>query len=240
MACAISVADAREFLSRAESVVVDTRSAVEYSAFHVDGALNISEQALRTKTFLQSKPIVLAGNGKGEHELYAACGDLKRAGFKQVRVLRGGMPAWLNALSPVMGTVVPVPPMLRLTSAQLMVEAAFDENLILISPQMRTVQKLLPTATSLASSNPEAVAKATKDLLVRRGKQAKGMVSSSVVLVADATINDEYIDQLSKLLKPSPLLVYTDGADLLKQFVRGQEAMWKSYAQGPQKPKCKL
>ena len=81
---------------------VDVRGAADARAARIPGALAIPLAELRTKTFLQSTPLVLIGSGRDDADLARACGELKRAGFQQVKLLRGGIRAWVNGQRPVL------------------------------------------------------------------------------------------------------------------------------------------
>jgi len=57
---------------------------------------------LNTKSFLHNVPVVLIGSGRDDADLVRACGELRRAGFQQVKLLRGGIRAWVNAQRPLL------------------------------------------------------------------------------------------------------------------------------------------
>lgn len=236
LGCALSFPEAVALQGGSDTVLIDTRPAREFSLSHIDNSLNLTTSELRVKAFLQNKSLVLAGSGKGERELYAACGELKRAGFKRVKVLRGGLPAWLAHQQPVIGRMGAVETMVRLTPAQLWAETRFDANLILLAPSMATLQKEFPKAVLLREDSADAL----KTIVEKRYRDARGKPLMSVVLVADGTMQDQNIGPLIQALKPIPILVYADSAEALRQFVVSQEAAWKVQAHGPKQPKCGL
>jgi len=236
LGCALSPLEAAASLGRADAVLIDTRSAREFALFHIDNSLNLTTSELRVKSFLQNKSLILVGSGKGERELYAACGELKRAGFKHVRVLHGGLPAWLTQQQPVIGRLEAVETMVRLTAAQLWAETRFDANLILLTPGMATLQKEFPRAVLLHEDSPDAL----KAMVEKRYRVSKGKPLTSVVLVADSAMQSDGINRLIEALKPLPLLVYADSAEVPRQFVAAQETAWKIQARGPKQPKCGL
>jgi rhodanese-related sulfurtransferase len=81
---------------------IDVRAAADSRAAPIPGALAIPLVELRSKSFLQSSPIVLIGSGRDDADLAHACGELRRAEFQQVKLLRGGIRAWVSARRPVM------------------------------------------------------------------------------------------------------------------------------------------
>jgi len=81
---------------------IDVRAAADSRAAPIPGALAIPLVELRSKSFLQRSPIVLIGSGRDDADLARACGELRGAGFQQVKLLRGGIRAWVSARRPVM------------------------------------------------------------------------------------------------------------------------------------------
>jgi rhodanese-related sulfurtransferase len=75
---------------------IDVRTSADARSAPIPGALTIRLVDLPTKTFLQNTPVVLIGSGRDDADLARACGELKRAGFQQVKLLRGGIRAWVN------------------------------------------------------------------------------------------------------------------------------------------------
>ncbi|WP_309268356.1 rhodanese-like domain-containing protein [Azonexus sp.] len=236
LGCALSPSEAAALQGGSDTVLIDTRPAREFALFHIDNSLNLTTSELLVKSFLQNKSLILAGSGKGERELYAACGELKRAGFKRVKVLRGGLSAWLAHQQPVIGRMEAVETMVRLTPAQLWAETRFDANLVLLAPGMATLQKELPKAVLLREDSLDAL----KVIVEKRYRDTKRKPLTSVVLVADSAMQDQSIGPLIQALKPVPILVYADSAEALRQFVASQETAWRAQAHGPKQPKCGL
>ena len=103
----VTAAELREKLSRGEPVTpIDLRSADAYAASDgkVRGAIHIKERRLRARLAL---PPLRDLARDAEVVTYCACPDdeaavraaqtLTSAGFKRVRVLKGGWRAWLDA-----------------------------------------------------------------------------------------------------------------------------------------------
>jgi rhodanese-related sulfurtransferase len=78
------------------------RTSADARAAPIPGALTIRLTDLPTKTFLQDRPVVLIGSGRDDADLARACGELKRAGFQRVKLLRGGIRAWVTGQRPVL------------------------------------------------------------------------------------------------------------------------------------------
>ena len=233
LACAVSAAELSA-LKRADTVFIDTRPASEYAQFRIDGALNISVAEARSKAYLRSKPLVLVGDGKGERELYAACAELKRQGFKQVRILRGGMASWLAHDQAVIGRAPAPDRLIRLSAAELWRESQFDGNVVLVGDNREPMLADLPFSVALGQQSAETIRAA----LEQRNKRRKNAPFASVVLVAGADLSPEQMERLQRDLKPVPLLVYAETREALNRYVGTQKAIWAAQARGPKQPNC--
>ena len=176
LSCAIAPADLSVLLKRPDTVLADVRPAADFAAFHINGAMNLTATELRSKPFLKSKTLVLIGNGMVERGLYADCARLKASGFKQTKVLRGGLPVWLSAGQAVLGRAPDTTKTALLGPVELWAEARFDANLVLVSSNRKDLLHDLPTATTIPDVNLAAVQTAIK----QHGKKPL----AAVVLVA--------------------------------------------------------
>jgi rhodanese-related sulfurtransferase len=234
LACAISAAELSPAAKRSDTVFVDTRPLSEYNEFRIDGALRMGVSELRGKSYLRGRKIVLVGDGKAERELYVACADLKRQGFKQVRILRGGMASWLVHEQPVVGRAPAPDGLIRLSAAQLWLESQFDRNAVLLADNQFTMLPDLPYSAALGYPSLETIQAALQE----RRKQMKNAPLASVVLVADAALSREEMLRLQQGLKPVPLLVYVETRQALNRYVATQKAVWAAQARGPKQPNC--
>lgn len=76
-----------------ESVLVDVRQKSDFDRFRIPGSLNIPLHAIKTKTYLKSKVLILVNEGYRYNQLEQECRHLKQAGFN-VRILKGGLYSW--------------------------------------------------------------------------------------------------------------------------------------------------
>lgn len=235
-ACAVSVGALQSMLAQPDTVVVDARGNTAYQAFHIEGALNLSSLDLRSKPYWRSKAVVLVGDGKSERELYSECTRLKRLGYKQVAVLRGGMPLWLAEGQPVAGRAPAAAQLARLSVAEFLHESGNLDNLVILSKPLAALQGDLPFALVLPQMTPESV----KAALELHHKERKGVPLSAVVLASDSGMAEQQIEALQNLLKPLPLLVYTDSREAYVRQRAVQKAIWSAQARGPKQPACGL
>ncbi|MBW1706816.1 MAG: rhodanese-like domain-containing protein [Deltaproteobacteria bacterium] len=88
-----------------DMVLVDVRDARDFESFRIPGSINIPLFALRTKTFLKHKQLVLINEGFNYGPLERECRNLKDTGFNRVRILKGGLRYWNQKGLPVEGDV---------------------------------------------------------------------------------------------------------------------------------------
>lgn len=74
--------------------VVDIRPSDQYALWSVPGSLNIPEYAVKTKSYLKSKRLVLMDDGLSNLVLESACKSLFATGFKDVSIVEGGVQRW--------------------------------------------------------------------------------------------------------------------------------------------------
>ena len=94
-AFAISVESVLRKLKKKEKIVlVDVRNREKFEKFRIPGSINIPLFAIKTKTFLKHKPLVLINEGYHYSPLERECKRLRDSGFTAVWVLNGGLNAW--------------------------------------------------------------------------------------------------------------------------------------------------
>lgn len=229
MSCALKAVDVSRRLHDNELTLADNRQPADFNQNHIPGAIRLPAGELVSKTYLQNKPVILIGNGKAEGELYRQCQQLKRRGFKQVNVLWGGMPAWLTAGHPVEGQPDRADSSISLTAGEFWLESQFRANLVIVVKAQTALIKYLPNAHVIADGKPSTI----KTALQRYGTKSP----ASVVLAVPANTDVEAIRQM---LKPVPLLIYTEGVDAFSRQVHEQQVLWEAYTRGPKQPSaCK-
>ena len=80
-----------------QQLLVDVRSAGEFAEAHVPRALNVPAFALKAQAALRGRKLVLLDDGLVPETLLAEVVALQARGFKDVRVLVGGLTAWKRA-----------------------------------------------------------------------------------------------------------------------------------------------
>lgn len=235
MSCALPASEASRLLERPDAVLVDTRGEAAFEQFHRPGALRMGPESLRHKTYLRNKQILLMGDGKAERELYAACAMLKQQGFRDVRVLQGGMPTYVSQKGlPLVGASVPSALTLAtLDMAQAWAESQFTHNVMVGVGSLRTGELL--GAKAMTSNSPKALT-----AVVEQQRRVSRTPVASVVLVSDAALSEDRFQAYARAIAPLPLLVYSRGHEPLAKYLQTQKAVWDAHARGPKVPSCGL
>lgn len=237
VSCASTIDKVRTLIGRPDVILLDLRAKSEFAAFHVDGALNLDFGELRSKPYWRSKTVVLLGNGKAESQLYAACADMKRKGYKQVRVLRGGMIQWLENSMPVVGHPFLPGKMAQLTPVELWQEGQNQYNLVILDHAMRNLQKDLPFSIVVPQISLDAI----KMAIDKRRKQLKGTPLIGMIIAASQeVVSDDKIFQLRQAMAPMQILTYRGTMDSFFVQIKMQRAVWVAHDKGPKQIGCGL
>ncbi|RPI79565.1 MAG: rhodanese-like domain-containing protein [Desulfobacteraceae bacterium] len=85
----------KQTIQKNDYILIDVRAAEEYQKVRIPDSLNIPLFAVKTKTYLKPKSIVLFNEGYAWEALETECRRLKELGFN-VKILTGGLNAWKN------------------------------------------------------------------------------------------------------------------------------------------------
>jgi rhodanese-related sulfurtransferase len=233
--CAKSPIEALALSKQADTLLVDLRLSEPYQAFHIENALNLNVTDLLNKRYWYSKTVVLIGDCKAEREMYRTCAHLKQSRYKQVYVLRGGMPLWLTHNLAVSGRPPPVLQLSSLSAAEFWLESQRVENLVLLDKKRDSMQRDLSLSVVLTNITGEDINLA----MASRRKESKHL-PTAVVLVTDSSITEAQLQQFQQTILPTPLLVYSDTHEKYLSHVTVQKAIWAAQARGPKLPGCGL
>ena len=92
----------KELKAKPEAILVDVRPRSEFEKLRIPGSINIDLFAVKTKTFLAPKPIVLINDGYRYRQLEEEARLLRHAGF-MVTILDGGLANWRQKNGPLEG-----------------------------------------------------------------------------------------------------------------------------------------
>ncbi len=104
---AVSPEDVASWLEKASDsrLVIDVRNAEHFQTAHIDGAQHFDLPALsesrHSEFFARHKTLVVYGDNAGSARATAAAKRLLSLGYRDVRVLQGGMDAWRSRGFPI-------------------------------------------------------------------------------------------------------------------------------------------
>lgn len=129
-ALAASVPAAMAALEKKAIHLVDVRNAADFERYHIPGSLNIGLHAIRTKSFLKGKPLVLVNEGFVLGPLADGCKALNAAGFKAT-ILAGGLVAWKARGGRLIGDPFAMPDMNRVDPRDFLQESGKGRHLLI-------------------------------------------------------------------------------------------------------------
>jgi rhodanese-related sulfurtransferase len=94
----------RKLHEKKELTLVDVRDGKEFERFRIPGSVNIPLFAIKTKTFLKGRSLVLMNEGHSHKQLEGECEVLAKSGFT-VSILNGGLYQWKQKGGPLEGDV---------------------------------------------------------------------------------------------------------------------------------------
>ena len=234
MSCALAGAALAGLQRSSETVLLDLRLDSDFAAFHIPGALNPTLSDLHSKPYWRNKTTVLAGNGKAERELYSECARLKQLGYKDVKVLRGGLPSWLASGPPVSGRAPSPVKAATLSAQQFWLESQNPDNLVVLDEDQAALQNDVPFSMVM----PVLTAKAMGAMVEKARAAFKHAPLAAVVVVTGAPLPDQQAAALQHALLPVPMLFYAEGRAVFRRQVAVQKAVWQAQAHGPKLPSC--
>lgn len=128
-ALATSVPAAITGLKDKTAFLVDVRPPTAFEQYRIPGSLNIAGHAIRTKSFLKSKPVILVNEGFAIRRLAAICEALNQSGFKAT-ILAGGLLSWKEKGGHLVGDPFAMQQLNRVAPQLLVQEADLAHHLI--------------------------------------------------------------------------------------------------------------
>ncbi len=86
-------------------LVVDVRRAVEFEQFRIPGSINLPLHQLKYKSQFKKREILIVNDGKSYARVEVSVIELLEQGFKDVKILNGGINYWSQKVKQVDGQV---------------------------------------------------------------------------------------------------------------------------------------
>jgi rhodanese-related sulfurtransferase len=226
-AFAISVETVLRKLNEKEEIaLIDVRNREEFEKFRIPGSINIPLFAIKTKTFLKHKPLVLINEGYHYSPLERECKRLSDSEFTAARVLNGGLNAWREKGAPIDGDVFAQKELNKMP-AQVFFEEKNDENWVVIDvskPKNPEARYLIPQAMSIPFADDTGDFVSSIKRVIE--KHEKNSFLSFLIL----NENGEQYEKIEKLIEKAGLrnvFYLKEGLMGYKGFLKQQAIMWQ-------------
>lgn len=90
----MSVTKAAQLYQNNQLIVVDIRRAAEFELFRIPVSINLPLHQIKHKSMLKNRMLLIVNDGKVYSSVEKAVIELLDAGFKQVKILNGGIGLW--------------------------------------------------------------------------------------------------------------------------------------------------
>jgi rhodanese-related sulfurtransferase len=169
--------------SKQDILIVDVRDRDAFDRFRIPGSIHVPVYALKTKTFLRDKSLVLVSEGYPNVGLEQTCKALRDAGFTRASILNGGLRSWSLKKGPVEGDAFASREVARVPPKDFFAQKESPDWLVVIvsGPTASAAQPLIPGAMTLSlQGDPRKFASSLKTLV--SGKPGSPQLS---ILVCD-------------------------------------------------------
>lgn len=211
---------------RSNIILVDVRSTESFNKIRIAGSINIPLYAIKTKTFLKTKTLVLVNEGYGYSKLMDECNRLKNSGFTSVSILNGGLNSWIRENGHLEGNHFDQENINRISPRSFFEDKDYKDIIVveITKDQKSQVPSLIPRSLSVPFS--ENISKLTEEV--------KSKVSSAgkdkplyVLVVCDG---EEVYEKLEKYIRSQITwtVFYLEGGKFAyNEFLKDQALMWK-------------
>lgn len=181
------------------AIFVDVRPETAFRQVHIPGSLNIQPYALRTKTFLRGKQVVLVGMDMVGSSLEGLCWELRNSGFPGAGILDGGIGCWARAGNALAGVAPDAARSNRVTADQMRRLASSERLKIIMADKTLDIysQVLVPRGEHVPFTEPE-----------RFAEELRAGLTDMDQAVLVITRNGRKYDEMRAMLNDSKVPVY--------------------------------
>ena len=226
-AFAISVESVLRKLKKKEKIaLIDVRNREKFEKIRIPGSINLPLFAIKTKTFLKHKPLILINDGYHYSPLEREYKRLKDSGFTAIWILNGGLKAWREKGATLKGNIF-AQKELNKVSPQIFFEEKNDESCIVIDVSKLKNQEtlyLIPQAIAVPFiDNTKKFVSSIKRVMEKHEK----IPFLSFLILNE---NGEQYEKIEKLIEEAGLrnvFYLKEGLMGYKGFLKRQALMWQ-------------
>ncbi|PID42749.1 MAG: hypothetical protein CSB48_09260 [Proteobacteria bacterium] len=132
--------------------IVDTRIAQEFQRAYIPGSINLSPHFLLNDGKWKSQPVLIVNKGALIKENAALCFQLHQKGFKDAKILEGGLSAWNLSGRPLVGLPDDIHALSRMTKREFAAVVLAGTSIIVVgNSAYEQVRALFPYYVSVIS-----------------------------------------------------------------------------------------
>lgn len=125
------------------SLIVDIRPQADFEKVRIPGSINLSPSELLTTTALKPRLLLVVDKGFGRTELAQLCAKAQGRGFRNLRILQGGVAAWHAADKPLEGLPQHFASLHTIEPRELLVEARRNRvSVLATAPYVEYLKKV--------------------------------------------------------------------------------------------------
>jgi rhodanese-related sulfurtransferase len=222
---AISVETVLRKLNKKNDVIlIDIRNRKEFEKFRIPGSINIPLFAIKTKTFLKHKTLVLINEGYNYGPLEQECKGLRGSGFTAAWVLNGGLNDWREKGAPIDGDVFVQKELNRMPSQVFFEEKDYENWLVIDASRSKNPEShyLIPQTISIPfADDAEKFVSSIKRIMERHEKTP----FLSLLILNENGGQYERIEKLIKEAEIRNVFYLKEGLMGYKGFLKQQALM---------------
>jgi hypothetical protein len=203
----------------------------------MSGAINLPMSEIKTKTYLTNRTLLIYGTGRADPLLDELCSDLKGRGFRNTRIISGGVMALAKANAGLaVSADVDMRSLGTLSALDLFAEVNSNDNMIIsVSPSFSNKDVEAKQIRLDAPLTPENLISVVRKGL---GRQAKDSIKR-LVLVGVNRVDPAALSAVVSSPKIDwPVFFYTLDSASYAGSIKGLNALWAKKAKGPVMQKC--
>lgn len=230
LSCFVSANDAYGKL-KSGWMTVDLRAKPVFEKFRVPGSINISIHALKSRSFLKKRKILLIDDGFNIAHLASLCQNLKSEGFSSVAAVFGGVVQWHQSGFPLEGYVPRDLKFASMSSDQFfqMKDEAFLHVIGVSLKSDVMTQTLFPQNVSVVGW--KSAGKALGELIAKH-KNTQDLVAI-IFIDRDGKSYEKNIGAIQK--KDYPIFFLTGGVDSYQDYLGKQQMIRERLLHPPQR-----
>lgn len=204
-------------------IVVDVRRPEEFETFRIPGSINIALFAVKTRSMLAGKAVVLVNEGYRYLRLERECKKLRKAGF-DISILAGGLNRWRRAGGRIEGDPFAIRTLNRMP-ANVLFEEKDCANWVFVDAAPKNepaLSKLMPYAKAIPFSG-GGIGFAAELKKIMSGK-------NPLTFVAIAGTDGKGYSAMESVLskgKVKDVFFVQGGAAAYRRFLENQTRMWE-------------